>query len=720
MRLLTLLLLLLPSIVLAQSAASYTVQMQVKIENGTDIKLTWNADGNAIGHNVYRKATDDSSWGVPIATLSGSDTTYTDQNLDEDTEYEYLVIKSTGTYTGYGYTHSGIKLELPADRGDVLLIVEESIANGLDAEVQQLQEDMEADGWRVQVHDVSADSTVSYVKSIITDAHQTLGALKMVYLLGHVPVPYSGNLVPDGHSNHVGAWPADVYYAEVNNTWSDNSVNNTTASDSRNHNIPGDGKLDQSVLPGNAELMVGRVDFANMTVFAQDELELTRRYLERAHDFKHAGWTLPERALIDDHFGGFGGEAFASNGWRNFSPLVGRQNMIAADYRTTLATDGYLFSYGCGGGSHTSANGIGNSTQLASDSLLTAFTQLFGSYFGDWDRQDNFLRSALAQGRTLSISWSGRPHWHYQSMGMGYPIGYSALLSQNNTTLYTANYGARFVHVALLGDPSLRMAYLAPPTQLTVDSIETLHVELNWTASTESGILGYNIYESVDDSPWFKVNDEIVLGTNYIDSCVIHAGDYQYAVKAVKLVENYSGSYFNESLGAVGEISILSTKFLEGQYEISHGGNWLHLVSLDKWADAQWVFDGTTVTGSDTKVEWDDLTSESTIDFQLVLENDCQYLSLPITYDFSVLGPQEVALLPGMQLYPNPARAGSEVYLSLGHKPELIEIRTIDGRMVDQTWQPGQKRRLPNLAPGTYLLRVVTEGDQQTIPLVVH
>ena len=37
---------------------------------------------------------------------------------------------------------------------------------------------------------------------------------KAVFLFGHVPVPYSGDIVPDGHyADHQGAWPCDGYYA---------------------------------------------------------------------------------------------------------------------------------------------------------------------------------------------------------------------------------------------------------------------------------------------------------------------------------------------------------------------------------------------------------------------------------------------------------------------------------------------------------------------------
>src|SRR6185503_3639869 len=94
--------------------------------------------------------------------------------------------------------------------------------------------------------------------------------VKSVFLFGHVPVPYSGQLNPDGHADHVGAWPADVYYGDIDGNWTDNSVNftqsiNTDAADAaRLTNRPGDGKFDQTQIPSPVELEVGRVDLSNL------------------------------------------------------------------------------------------------------------------------------------------------------------------------------------------------------------------------------------------------------------------------------------------------------------------------------------------------------------------------------------------------------------------------------------------------------------------------
>ena len=71
---------------------------------------------------------------------------------------------------------------------------------------------------------------------------------KAIYIIGHVPVPYSGYFSsngdrppPDGHvegaGNHTGAWPADLYYGELEGFWSDQNVNCTTGGDHRKNSF---------------------------------------------------------------------------------------------------------------------------------------------------------------------------------------------------------------------------------------------------------------------------------------------------------------------------------------------------------------------------------------------------------------------------------------------------------------------------------------------------
>jgi hypothetical protein len=240
-------------------------------------------------------------------------------------------------------------------------------------ELTRLQQDLVGDGWTVLRHDVARNDSVPNIKAIIkTDYTADPANVKAVFLFGHVPVPYSGNICPDEHSpDHKGAWPADVYYGDVNGAWTDSSVNTTSAADSRNWNVPGDGKFDQSNIPSNVELMVGRVDLANMPgklvwngpATFPSEVELLRQYLNKDHNFRHVINYLPRRGLIYDGFGDYGGYAFAASSWRNMVPFFGlganTYLTTAGTWLDTLHANGYEVTYGCGAGQYTGINGLG-------------------------------------------------------------------------------------------------------------------------------------------------------------------------------------------------------------------------------------------------------------------------------------------------------------------------------------------------------------------------
>src|SRR6185437_5257140 len=148
-------------------------------------------------------------------------------------------------------------------------------------------------------------------------------------------------------------------------TWTDDSVNDTSAEDPRNHNVPGDGKFDQSKFPAPLTLMIGRVDLANMPgrltaggpATFPSELELMRNYLNKDHKFRFNQMTVPRRGLVGDYFGTRNGEAFAASGWRSFAPFFGANNVTSLPDKNTwlsnLANNTYLWAYGCGAGSYT-------------------------------------------------------------------------------------------------------------------------------------------------------------------------------------------------------------------------------------------------------------------------------------------------------------------------------------------------------------------------------
>ena len=538
--------------------ASATVQ-----ESPPEITLGWPADLNATGYTINRR-TIGSGWNE-VGTLPGNSTSFIDPNVTVGTKYEYQLIKTSPEYTGYGYLASGIRVPVLDYFGKIVVVVESTLAGPLAGELDRLQADLIADGWGVLRRDVSMNDSPAQVKEVIRAAFDTDPLnVHAVLLFGHVPVPYSGDIFPDGHPNHQGAWPADVFYGDLDGVWTDDSVTSTNAERQVNWNVPGDGKFDQSRIPSSVELMVGRVDFNNMTcyankAFSRSELDLARQYLNKNHAFRTGQWAVQRRGLICDNFGDKGDDPIAGSAWRAFPGFFGAENIeeVPWDGYFPAATAGsYLWSYGSGGGTYYYSMGVGTSDDFALQDVQVVFTMFMGSYFGDWNNESNFLRAALGSGSVLTASYSGFPHTLYFPMGLGEPIGHGLWISQNNADggLYPPwPQGTAEVHISLHGDPTLRMYPVKPPGLLTASS-EGANVNLSWGASADSAIVGYHVYRSTDPAgPFEKVTAQPMSAMSYVDAP--SPALYTYMVRAIKLEESGSGTFLNPSEGVFAQVA---------------------------------------------------------------------------------------------------------------------------------------------------------------------
>ena len=438
----------------------------------------------------------------------------------------------------YGYILAGKELPAVEFRGSILLLVDDVYTTPLAGEIAQLENDLLGDGWKVIRREANRNDAVEDVKALITSAYNDNDDLEMVYLLGHIPVPYSGEIYPDGHvENHWGAWAADVYYGDLDGVFTDTEVNNITAQLAINHNVPGDGKFDQSAIPTKVEVAIGRVDLYDMPAFGMDDVELTRRYLQKAHLFKTGQREVVRRALVDDNLNTVLASPAAS-GWRNFAPMFSADSIYGndqgTDYFSTMKNESYLWSYGCGGGTHQSANGIGNTQDFVNDTLKNIFTMLLGSQFGDWDNSNNFLRAPLASPSwTLTNCWAGNPPYVFHKMAMGKPIGYG-LLSTQNATADDYYPGPALVHTALMGDPTLRLHPVKMPTDLNLNTtLET--VELQWQTPENENVVGYYIYrkDSLSDE-FVRLHDDPITASSYSD-VLPPDGTHTYMVRNFKI-----------------------------------------------------------------------------------------------------------------------------------------------------------------------------------------
>lgn len=533
---------------------------------------------------VYRKAKTAYAWGAFLKTIPASDSTFSD-TVSTGIGYEYRFEKDTGHdgFSVQGYIYAGHRLPATKNRGTILLIVDSTHKVFLSNNLRTFRNDLIGDGWFTKILWVSPTTTVATIKTyIVTEYNLAPTEVKTVCLIGDVAVPYSGNFnaggeyPPDGHTtgappSHEGAWPADLYYGDMNSgSWTDISVTNNLGARAANNNNPSDGKFDQTYMPTVLELEVGRIDLSDLPAFTESERELLQRYFNKNHDYKHKVFTPTERCLIDDNFGLlnypylYADEHFASNAYRNMAPLKNKTVCSNIDYLSNLNTNSYQWSYGFGAGNYNSASGVGNTVNFASSTqeVRSVFTGLFGSYFGDFDNSNNLLRGVLgAKGHTLNSFWCGRPHWFFHHMGLGDHIGYSTIRTQNNINstgtdyLYpTPSSGYLQIHVALMGDPTTRFQVVEPVSKFTVkqDSCNNQFI-LKWNAPADTAVHRFYLFRAKHIDSVFT-HFATTTNNTYIDSFPL-TGENVYMARPLKLQVSGSGSYFNLGQGLFDTIS---------------------------------------------------------------------------------------------------------------------------------------------------------------------
>lgn len=539
----------------------YTVQLSATVDPAAGrIQLQWPADHLPVSsYTVYRRAPTQSYWSEGVA-LPGSATSFTEENLAAGTSYEYQVVKNGVGFTGYGYITVGLNAPLVDQRGKIILVVDRTIAGGIVNELSRLESDLAGDGWTVVRKDVGRDDRPDTVKALIKAEYDAdRDKVQAVLLLGHIPVVRSGSLNVDGHEAR--PMPADVFYGEMDGEWTDRD---------------GDGIYDQSVLPSDVELQVGRVDFADLpgtyalTAPYPSEVELLRRYLDKDHAYRQASVRPALRAIVGNQIGDGGGQAYAASGYRNFAPLVGVDKVVTLNtdadqpeqdrWSTRLARENYLWAYGCGAGSDLSVSNLGThgvsrdlwSTDFIDLKLKGTFYLFFGSWFADWSKSENLLRSALAApDYGLAAAWSGRPHLFFHAMGSGETLGQGIRASQNNDGKLYQNQvqrQLRGIHIALLGDPTLRLNMIAPPVEANAAAAGS-DVSITWKRSGDE-VAGYHVYRAATATgPFTRLTESPVAELRFTDANRVNE-TATYLVRAVALHNGLSGTYANASQGA--------------------------------------------------------------------------------------------------------------------------------------------------------------------------
>jgi hypothetical protein len=438
--------------------------------------------------------------------------------------------------------------------------VPQTLTNALAPNLTQVTQDLVGDGWKVIRHDAPrhddgtwANNTnnIAVIKGWITnDYNADPTNMKAVYIVGHVSIPFSGWLSPDGHGPR--PFPADAYYGSIGETnWTDSTVNQPTESfQGAGTNLPGDGIFDQRSVPRNLFLGVGRIDLANMPAFnttnvpgvpAKSETDLIMQYLVKAHGFRNKTFQFADRSIFSSDYAA---DPIFDSGSRTTSRLYGFDPPPVDQADLFNATNkSYLFGFAAGYGGPSSMS-VGPNGHYSADLAdpgkepMVGFYVLSASYFGAWHLQDDFLRATIATPTYgLEAMYARNTSLYLEPLALGQPAFAGVARTITNQTTE--------VEITLLGDPTLRFQITAPPATVAATTNQT-SVNLNWTPSSEINAR-YFVYRSTNglDGDFLKIS-QALSSLTFTDSSP-PSGPKMYAVRAAKLVTTGSGSFTNLS-----------------------------------------------------------------------------------------------------------------------------------------------------------------------------
>lgn len=496
----------------------------------------------------------------------------------------------------------------PTYRGKVVLIVDKTIAVDPDVspKIQRLIDDLTGDGWRVLRHDVDRGPEfqnlpslgeiqtwkqingprVREIRALIqADYNSAPNEVKNVLLIGHVPVPYSGTTGFNG-GHYAGAQPADAFYGEMTGWygaggWSDTATQVDALTSApwipQALNYPQDGVFDQDTLPAPMKLGVGRVDlsYVRESDFGVNEATLISRYLDKDHDFRCSNFSVQRRGIVvgeplDDPTQAYQDVFGSANVLDDFTTFSWFPN-VSASGQDYLVGDGSAHSGGNGNGYVGSEAQSPPNDFLSSDSRVV-FVNLYGSWFGNWE-EGVFLKAPLANpydpangrygyGLTCVYHLLGLDEASLTKRQLGATIGEALFVG---TTEDSPGGNPLSVNNSLMGDPTLRMHSVQEAGALTaVNNGAT--VTLNWTASADQAVTGYNVYSApTRKGPYILVNTAgPITATTYTATRpgTGSAPDNFYMIRAIKPETTPVGSYVNMAEGIITAVPGALTPYL--------------------------------------------------------------------------------------------------------------------------------------------------------------
>jgi len=511
-------------------------------------------------------------------------TNYSDKAVDIGKRYEYEVNTGYAAPSGIEekigqYVTAAVAGEAIESRGKLILLVDETMATPIQADLNLFITNLVGDGWQILRKDVPRhindySLSTSYLTNhynitnhiapfIRSNYTQFTTNIKYIVIVGHVTVPYTGTFADDGHYSpggahgaHQGAWSADNYYGDVDGNWTD-ALTITGSSYAFNKNYPNDGRFDQDYIPANGsgekklEIPVARIDFSRLANFSDSEAVLLGKYFKKNGDYRNGARTFLPQAMAAEYspFPTIIPQQTATELVSKSAPLA--QTQIGDVFTSTAS---FLFGVQSGPGFFDRINdafaNMHTTQDFANGTTTTncAFYYLRGSYFPDWNTENNLLRGLLgtANGGLGAVATFRAKSWRGDGLAVGLSIGNEMRTVVNEVAVNGWIFSSRYIQ--FLGDATLRYPVLPPPVAVT-RSITNNKVALHWAAPAGLTPL-YHVYRSAEGilGEFTRLTPEPITATSYIDATPTVPSSL-YMIRALQPVTTGGGTFTNISQG---------------------------------------------------------------------------------------------------------------------------------------------------------------------------
>lgn len=468
---------------------------------------------------------------------------FIDKTIQPGVAYEYQVIRSAGDILDVGYWLAGVELPAQAQRGNVYLLVDESVADELEPRLARFAADLTGDGWQVfrkrvpRGNDLAPQddlrSALASKQWLNTHYLHEPNGQHAVVLVGHVPLIKTGQAAPDGHTPQAHA--SDLFYADMDGKWTANAT----------------GQLLDNQVPGDfIEMQIGRIDFSPVSDAKHErEIQLLNAYFDKNHH-----WRM---GMLGDLREAYGQTEYLQIERAGLGNIVGPKALTIGGHHDVGEQRPWLWGVDFG-----DWNGRDYAQKYANKAV---FAINFGSGKQKIDNSYNPMTALLAQPwYPLAVGWGARPAWWLQHMALGGSIGQVHLRTVNNGMAKRpyresmdyfppGQYLFRnAVWVNLLGDPTLHAFPLAPPAKLRAQSTAQ-GVQLSWSASPDPDVLGYRLFRAAPGSNHFTPLDDGALLTKLAFSDLAPEQNARYMLRAYGLKQVYAGSFYTFSQGVFAD-----------------------------------------------------------------------------------------------------------------------------------------------------------------------